>query len=133
MPVVDSSVETLEAILDTQIDDIAYWERLWNMHPASVTVTRNAENDFKQRQLIVSLDDQRIAELMFGETVSRDIQPGPHRLRVSNTLVWKTVVFDVKPGEQVRFEAVNRAGKLTYPMLLFIGAGPLYLTLRRIA
>ena len=132
MPVADSSLDTLEAILDTQIDDVEYWERLWNMRPASVTVTRNAKNDFQQRQLIVHLDDERLGDLMFGETISRDIQPGAHRLRVSNTLVWKTVAFDVKPGEQVRFEAINRAGRLTYPMLLIIGAGPLYVTLRRV-
>ena len=129
---VDSSVGTLEAILDTQIDDVEYWERLYNMRPASVTVTRNSKNDFQQRQLIVYLDDERLGDLMFGETMSRDIEPGPHRLRVSNTLVWKTVNFDVKPGEQVRFEAINRAGRLTYPMLLILGAGPLYLTLRRV-
>ena len=133
MPAADSSLETLEAILDTQIDDVEYWERLWEMRPASVTVTRNASSDFQQRQLIVYLDDERLGDLMFGETISRDINPGPHRLRVSNTLVWKTVNFDVKPGEQVRFEAINRAGTLTYPMLLIIGAGPLYVTLRRVA
>lgn len=133
MPVADSSVDTLEAILDTQIDDVEYWERLYNMRPASVTVTRNAKNDFQQRQLIVFLDDERLGDLMFGQTISRDIQPGPHRLRVSNTLVWKTVMFDVKPAQQVRFEAINRAGKLTYPMLLILGAGPLYVTLRRVS
>lgn len=133
MPVADSSVDTLEAILDTQIDDVEYWERLYNMRPASVTVTRNAKNDFQQRQLVVFLDDERLGDLMFGQTISRDIRPGPHRLRVSNTLVWKTVTFDVKPAEQVRFEAINRAGKLTYPMLLILGAGPLYVTLRRVS
>ena len=69
---------------------------------------------------------------MFGESISRDVAPGPHTLRVSNTLVWKTVSFDVKPGEQVRFQAINRAGKLTYPMLVVFGAGPLYVTLRRV-
>lgn len=133
MAVADSSVETLEAILDTQIDDVEYWERLYDMRPASVTVTRNATSDFQQRQLVVFLDDERLGDLMFGQTISRDIAPGPHRLRVSNTLVWKTVSFDVKPAEQVRFEAINRAGKLTYPMLLILGAGPLYVTLRRVS
>ncbi|MGH9407819.1 MAG: hypothetical protein ACRD1V_00035 [Vicinamibacterales bacterium] len=126
-------MDTLEAILDTQIDDVEYWERLYNMQPASVTVTRTAPSDFQQRQLIVYLDDERIGDLMFGQAISRDLTPGPHRLRVSNTLVWKTVKFDAKPGEQVRFEAINRAGKLTYPMLLIMGAGPLYVTLRRVS
>jgi hypothetical protein len=70
--------------------------------------------------------------LLFGDAISRDVAPGPHTLRVSNTLVWKTLTFEVKPGEQVRFEAINRPGKLTYPMLVLFGAGPLYLTVRRI-
>jgi hypothetical protein len=54
-------------------------------------------------------------------------------LRVSNTLVWKTVTFEVKPGAQVRFEVVNRPGKLTYPMLVLLGAGPLYVTIKRLS
>jgi hypothetical protein len=33
----------------------------------------------------------------------------------------------------VRFDAVNRPGKLTYPMMIFMGVGPLYVTLRRAA
>jgi hypothetical protein len=74
-----------------------------------------------------------MGDLMFGDAFSRDIAPGSHTLRVSNTLVWKTVTFDVKPGEQVRFEAVNRPGRLTYPMLVILGAGPLYVTIRRVA
>ena len=54
-------------------------------------------------------------------------------MRVSNTLVWKTLEFDVKPGEQVRFDAINRAGKLTYPMLVLLGAGPLYVSVKRVS
>lgn len=122
-----------EVVLDTQIDDIEYWERLYRMRPSSLTVIRAHKSDFQQRQVIVYVDDEKMGELMFGDAMSRDIAPGPHRLRVSNTLVWKTVSFDVKPGEQVRFEVINRPGKLTYPMLLIIGAGPLYLTVRRVA
>jgi len=39
----------------------------------------------------------------------------------------------VKSGDQIRFEIINRAGRITYPMLAFIGVGPLYLTVRRVA
>ena len=45
--------------------------------------------------------------------------------------MWKTIDFELKPGEQVFFEAINRTGPGTYVMLLILGAGPLYLTLRR--
>src|SRR5690348_1096968 len=81
--------------------------------PASITVTRTSEEDFKQRQLIVYLDEQKLATLMWGDSVTRDVEPGPHRLRVSNTLVWKTVEFTTQAGEQVFFEVVNRAGFAT--------------------
>jgi hypothetical protein len=123
----------LEPAPATQLDDVQYWERVYEMQPASVTVTRTSQEDFKQRQLVIYLDGEKLGDVMFGESISRDIQPGPHQLRVSNTLVWKTVAFDVKPGEQVRFQAINRTGRLTYPMLVMIGVGPLYVTLKRIA
>jgi hypothetical protein len=124
---------TLELTLDTQTDDAEYWERLFHMQPASVTIVRKSDQDFKQRQLIVWLDGERLGDLMYGDAFTRDVHPGPHKLRVSNTLVWKTVEFEVKPGEQVRWEAINRPGRVTYPMLVFIGVGPLYVTLRRVA
>ena len=116
----------------TKPDDIEYWERVWRMDPSSVTITRTHQSDFGQRQLIITLDGERLGDLMFGDAISRDVAPGPHTLRVSNTLVWKTVAFDVKPSEQVRFEAINRVGKLTYPMLVLFGAGPLYVTIQRV-
>jgi hypothetical protein len=99
--------------------------------PASLTVTRTSEQDFKQRQLIVWLDGERLATLLFGDSITRDLPPGQHRLRVSNTLVWKTAEFTLKPGEQAYFEVINRAGSATYPMLLIFGVGPLYVTVNR--
>src|SRR6476620_4594180 len=99
--------------------------------PATITVTRTCEEDFKQRQLIVHIDGEKSSTLLFGESVSRDVEPGPHVLRVSNTLVWKTVEFVASPGEQIFFEVINRAGFLTYPMLMILGVGPLYVTIRR--
>jgi hypothetical protein len=99
--------------------------------PASVTVTRTSQEDFKSRQLIVWIDGERVGDLLFGDSVTRDLEPGPHRIRVSNTLVWKTVHFTVKPGEQVIFEAINRPGWGSWPMLIVLGVGPLFVTVRR--
>ena len=99
--------------------------------PATVTVTRTSEEDFKQRQMIVSLDGVKVGTLLFGDSVSREVEPGTHRIRVSNTLVWKTVEFTAHAGEQVFFEVINRAGFATYPMLMILGVGPLFVTIRR--
>jgi hypothetical protein len=73
----------------------------------------------------------RRATLLWGDSVTAELQPGRHRVRVSNTLVWKTVEFELKTGEQVFYEAVNRTGPGTFLMLVILGAGPLYVTLKR--
>ena len=115
----------------TKHEDADYWQRIYDMKPAMLTVARTDPSDIKQRQLVVYLDGKRLREIMFDETLRHEMLPGPHRLRVSNTLVWKTIAFEAKPGEEVRFEAINRAGRLTYPMMVIMGVGPMYLTLRR--
>jgi hypothetical protein len=96
--------------------------------PARLIVSRTLPIDVAQRQVYVNLDGERIATLLFGETVVRDIAPGPHQLRLNNTLVWKTLAFDAAPGEVVEFRFANRAGRLALPFLAVMGVAPLYLT-----
>jgi hypothetical protein len=121
-------VETLQPRIGYSSDDLDRFEEFF---PSSVTITRTSESDFKSRQLIVWVDGTRVATLLWGDSVTCDLQPGPHRIRVSNTLVWKTIEFTLEPCEQVFFEAINRSGFATWAMLLLMGAGPLYITLRR--
>jgi hypothetical protein len=118
-------------VLDPAMERVPESSKPTDQLPATLTVTRTSEEDFKQRQLIVYLDGVKIATLLWGDSITKDVEPGPHRLRVSNTLVWKTVEFTLKPGEQAYFEVINRAGIGTYPMLLIFGVGPLYVTVRR--
>jgi hypothetical protein len=96
-----------------------------------IVLTRRAENDVKQRQVFVSLDGTTIATLLFGDAVAVDVAAGPHMLRAHNTLVWKNVSVDLKPGEEARFSLVNRPGPGTYAMLSLLGTGPIYLTFER--
>jgi hypothetical protein len=100
--------------------------------PARITITRNAPSDVKTRQLVVSIDGEHAATLLWQESMTRELAPGLHRIRVHNTLVWKTVDLTLGPGEHAAFEAINRPGKLTYFLVTTLGAGPLYLTLNRI-
>ena len=93
-----------------------------------VVLTRRSDNDVKQRQVFVSMDGKTIAMLLFGESVAVDAPPGRHVLRAHNTLVWKTITVDLKPGEEARFTIVNRPGFGTYAMLSLLGTGPIYLT-----
>ena len=114
------------------VDDAVYdFARFEEILPATVTITRTSEKDFKSRQLIVWVDGERVATLLWGDSITCELQPGPHRLRVSNTLYWKTVEFSVRTGEQAFFEAISHTGPGSILMLLLLGAGPLYLTIRR--
>jgi hypothetical protein len=102
-----------------------------DVRAARLTIRRQSPRDAQQRQVVASLDGQPFATLMFGDVTTRDIAPGWHRLRVHNTLVWKTLEFNVAPGEEVAYTIVNRAGWATWWMLSLLGAGPLYLTIAR--
>jgi hypothetical protein len=97
----------------------------------TLTVQRTSPLDVMERQIVVSLDGERIAELLYGKSVTRTIAPGPHRLRIHNTLVWKTVAFEAHPGEHVRFQTVNHAPSWAKWMVGLLGAGPMYVTVER--
>ena len=79
--------------------------------PARLLITRNSERDAKQRQIFVSLDGERVGDIVFGESLKRDIAPGRHFVRIHNTLFWKTIDFEAAPGETIHFNTVNRTGK----------------------
>jgi hypothetical protein len=99
---------------------------------ATLTVERSSRADVQVRQVVLSLDGESLATLLFGERVTRPIAPGHHRLRAHNTLVWKTVEFDVSPGEHVKFLTVNRAGFGSMALVALLGVGPLFVTLDRV-
>ena len=120
-------VSTLERQIDFDRDF-----SIDHLFPTGITITRTSEEDWKTRQLVVAIDGTRVAELLWGDSMMFELQPGPHTLRVHNTLVWKTMQFSLAPGEQAFFEAINRASLSTYLCLgLLMGIAPLWVTLRR--
>jgi hypothetical protein len=97
-----------------------------------LTISRNSSGDVQQRQVIVKLDGERLATLLYGQTVTREIPTGSHRLRFDNTWVKKTVEFEAADGEEVTYSVINRAGRFTWWMVGALGAGPMYLTIDRV-
>ena len=98
---------------------------------ARVTISRTLATDVGQRQVYVSLDGERIATLLFGESVTRDLRPGSHKVTLNNTLVRKTLRFDAQPGQQIEFVFANRPGRFTLGFLALMGVAPLFLTVER--
>jgi len=118
--------EPTRADLDNIIREL---ESSWT---AKLTVRRRSKEDAGFRQVYVSLDGERIAVLCAGEEVTKEVRPGTHRLRVHNTLHWRTADFTVAVGEHASFNAINRPGWLTFSVLaFFLGTNLLFLSLER--
>jgi len=78
------------------------------MTAARLTVSREASDDVGDRQILLSLDSEHWTTLLYGQSATREVPPGSHRLKADNTLFWKTVPFQAGPGEEVRFVVANR-------------------------
>ncbi len=96
---------------------------------AKITVLRNCDDDVQTRQIIVSLDGERQAELMFGDTIAIFALPGRHTLRVDNTWNHKDLVLDVEAGDDLRFLTKSSAGQFSRFLLVAFGAGPIYVSI----
>ena len=97
----------------------------------SVTLSREHPEDCGQRQVFARLDDHVRAVLTFGQSVTLEIQPGAHVLRVHNTLVRKRIEFTIEPGEHLGFTIINRAPKWAAGMAGVLGWAPLFLSIRK--
>jgi hypothetical protein len=96
-----------------------------------LTVSRTDVSDSRARQVVVTVDDEPKTTLLFGQSFTREIPPGSHRLRAHNTLFWKTIRFAVEPGEHLEFVVINKAGPLAMAILGVFGAAPLYLSIKQ--
>lgn len=70
---------------------------------------------------------------MFDTRIEREIAPGPHHLRIHNTLFWKNIELDAAPGEVITYQTINYAGRGFLNMVLIIGVAPLFLAVERMA
>ena len=95
-----------------------------------ITIARTLPSDLGTRDVILLLDNQPLATLHYGESITQDITPGQHTLYAHNTLVNKTLEFNAPSGEHIRFVTSNYGGLWTWIGMLF-GAGPVYLSLQR--
>lgn len=120
----------------TVLDPDAALQSLFGADPAPplaqtrLTIHRTSPDDVRDRQVIMSLDGRRLTQLFYGQTFTCDIEPGTHRLRANNTLVWKTVEFIAPAGTHVHFTCINRAPAGMMYMLAIFGVAPLFVTLR---
>jgi hypothetical protein len=97
----------------------------------TLTIDRNSPDDAQQRQILVFLDGEQIAEVMYGESVTKEIAAGPHTLLVDNTWNKRSAQFDAADGAAVRFQVKNHSSRISEFLLMIFGAGPLKVSLER--
>ena len=128
-----TQVVTTDTIREPTVADLdGVIEQLRKSWTARITVRRAAPFDVATKDIYVSLDGESLGLLGAGQDLSREVTPGPHRLRVHNTLFWKTLDVTVKVNEHVTFLAANRPGFGTYSVLAYLlGTNIVYLTVER--
>ena len=97
----------------------------------SVTLSREHPDDCGQRQVFARLDEDLRAVLVFGQSVTLEIKPGAHLLRIHNTLVWKRINFTIEAGEHLNFTIINRSPGWAAGMAGILGWAPLFLVVRK--
>ena len=124
-------------------DDLAVLERAWHganpgFHPpattanrAQLTITRNSANDFQDRQVYLFVDDEPWGKVKYGRPLTREIEPGRHRIRAFNTLFSHTIEIDAVPGEHVRLRCSNAMPTAGWLMMIFLHVTALTVKLER--
>ncbi len=121
---------TLVTDLDRDLSAEAL-ERLWRrdapvsppvrvQEPSTVTISRNANDDFQDRQIYLWLDGEPLGKIRYGERLTREVPPGPHKVKAFNTLFSHTLAFDVAAGEHVRLRCRNGIPAAGWLMLIFL-------------
>jgi hypothetical protein len=116
---------------DLGIADVVADIALGDSRPARLTVSRTSEDDLHDRQVYLYLDGEEWVTIYFGQTFTREISPGRHVLKANNTLVRKSVEFDARPGEHVRFRCINRPHWTLMLFMAVLGAAIVTVVLER--
>jgi hypothetical protein len=97
-----------------------------NSRSCRLVVERTAEDDIKMRDLYVLVDDEPERTVHFGKSLEYELEPGDHRIKITNRLFTKAENFTVAPGQTVRYSATNVAGGGLFAPLMLIGGTGAY-------
>lgn len=89
--------------------------------PATLTFIRNSPDDVQDRWVRLHINEGPEEILRYGETLTRELPPGHHRVRAHNTLSADTLEFDAAPGQAVRIKVFNSVAKGGVLMLMATG------------
>lgn len=98
---------------------------------AQLTISRHFPDDFQDRQIYLFVDDEPWGNVRYGQSFTREVRPGPHRVRAFNTLFSRTLDLDVRPAEHVRLCCGNGFPRAGWLLMLFLQVTYLRVRLER--
>jgi hypothetical protein len=132
----------VETVVD-EVMDLDALERAWHgpdntsekttskINNAQLTVTRNTGSDFQDRQVYLYVDGELWGKVKYGRPMTRQIPPGPHKVRAFNTLFSHTIDVNAVPGEHVKLICSNGLPKAGFLMFIFFHCTALRVRLER--
>ena len=99
---------------------------------ATLVVRRDSDDDIKMRDLQVYVDDEWKADLKYGGSFETEIEPGEHKVTVSNRLKKQHMEFVAREGETVVFLGTNVLAKGLSAILGGLGMVMYHATLKRV-
>ena len=85
----------------------------------AIVLRRDSAHDFQDRQIYVWVDGEPLGKIRYGALLSHPIEPGPHTVRVFNTLMSRTLTVNAAPGEQVKLQCGNGMPTAGWLMMMF--------------
>ena len=102
---------------------------------ATIVLRRTSSEDVGVREIYVSIDGRDAGVLRPGDVVTKQVAPGRHVVKATNTLFRRTREVDLAPGETAEFLGVNKPGGGAMGMSILmavLGVGALKLEFDRI-
>jgi hypothetical protein len=101
--------------------------------PARLVIIRDHPEDIQDRPVYLWIDGVKWdGVLKYGKTFERELPPGPHTVKASNTLFSTTEQFEAAAGETVRYRCENGLTGGGMVMVLMMGVAYLRVRLKRI-
>ena len=101
---------------------------------ATLEIVRDHPQDIQDRPVYLWIDGEKWdGVLKYGKTFAKNVRPGHHTVKASNTLLSTKVEFDVAAGETVRYRCENGLTGGGMIMVLMMGVAYLRVRLTRLA
>ena len=98
---------------------------------AQLTVSRYEGDIFADRQIYLFVDDEPWGKVRYGDSITRDVRPGRHKVRAFNTLFSRTIELDLKPAEHARVRCGNGFPRAGWLLMMWLHVTYLLVRLER--